>query len=109
MTMNNISNSGGHTCCGENIQTTTHYLLHCPNYLNERMTLLNNLQNVEENILDTIPDFQRYSFSVIHLKMQKTQNATIQYISDIQRFDVPLTILRKLQKIENLFTMLSPP
>ena len=30
--------------CGENIKTTTHYLLHCPNYLNERMTLWNNLQ-----------------------------------------------------------------
>ena len=38
--------------CGENIETTTHYLLHCPNYLNERMTLWNNLQNIDENILD---------------------------------------------------------
>ena len=38
--------------CGENIETTIHNPLHCPNYLNKRMTLLNNLQNVEENILD---------------------------------------------------------
>ena len=38
--------------CGENMETTTHYLLQCSNYLNERMTLLTNLQNVEENILD---------------------------------------------------------
>ena len=38
--------------CEENIETTTHYLLHYLCYLNERMTLLNNLQNVEENILD---------------------------------------------------------
>ena len=40
--------------CVENIETTTHYLLHCPNYLNERMTLWNNLQNTDENILENI-------------------------------------------------------
>ena len=38
--------------CGENIETTTLNTLHCPNYLNKRMTLLNNLQNVEENTLN---------------------------------------------------------
>ena len=34
---------------GENIETTTHYLLRCCNHLNGRMTLLNDLQNFEEN------------------------------------------------------------
>ena len=37
--------------CGENIEITL-YLLHCRSYLNGLITLLNNLQNVEENILD---------------------------------------------------------
>ena len=38
--------------CGENIETTTHYLLHCSNYLNERIAFLTNVQNVEGTILD---------------------------------------------------------
>ena len=60
--------------CRENIETTTHYLLHCPNYLNERMTLWNNLQKLTKiSLIEIIPDFQRYSFSVILLStMQKT-------------------------------------
>ena len=61
--------------CGQNIETTTHYLLHCSNYLNGRMKLLTNLQNVEENILDR--NNSRLSeillFSVLHLTMQKPQ------------------------------------
>ena len=83
--------------CGENIETTTHNLLHCPNYLNERMTLWNNLQNIHKKILDR--NYSRLSeifFSVILLsKMQKTQVFYILpfNIYMILRFDVPLTNL----------------
>ena len=37
---------------GENIKNITQYLFPCSNYLNERMTLWSNLENVEEKILD---------------------------------------------------------
>ena len=83
--------------CGENIETTTHYLLHCSNYLNERMTLLTNLQNVEENILDRnnsqlseILLFSDTSFN--DAKKTSILNFTIQYIFDTKRFDVPLSL-----------------
>ena len=96
--------------CGENIETTTHYLLHCSNYLNERMTLLTNLQNVEENILDRnnsqlseILIFSDSSFN--DAKKTSILNFTIQYIFtyftlwplfmdgvDTKRFDVPLSL-----------------
>ena len=36
----------------ENIETTTHYLLHCPNCLDQRITLLNSFQNIEKDIPD---------------------------------------------------------
>ena len=36
-------------------------------------------------------------------------NANIQYIFDTKKFDVTLKNLWKLQKFENLFTVLSPP
>ena len=91
--------------CGENIETTTHYLLHCSNYLNERMTLLTNLQNVEENILDR--NYSRLSEILLFgdssfndAKNTSILNSTIQYIFDTKRFDVPLTNLWKLQKFE---------
>ena len=32
--------------CGKNIETTTQYLLHCSNYLNEIVTLMANLQSI---------------------------------------------------------------
>ena len=84
--------------CGENIETTTHYLLHCPNYLNERMSLWNNLQNIDENILDR--SYSRLSEILLfgdssfnEAKNTSILNATIQYIYDTKRFDVPLTNL----------------
>ena len=43
--------------CGDGIETTIHYLLHCPNYLDERRTLLDSLQSFGENIYDK-NDFQ---------------------------------------------------
>ena len=80
---------------GENIETTTHYLLHCPNYLNERMTLLNRLQNVEENILDRNDYRLSEILLFLRLMMQKTiiLNATIQYIFDPKKIDDLLTNL----------------
>ena len=85
-------------CCSENIETTTHYLFKWPSHLDERMKLLNNLQNVEEEIILDKNDSQ-------HSDMQ------IQYIFDTKGFDVRLTHLWKFwkwQKFENLFTVLSP-
>ena len=38
--------------CGYDIETGIDYLLHCPNYLDERRTLLENLQSIGENIHD---------------------------------------------------------
>ena len=38
--------------CGNEIETSTHYLLHCPNYTNERMTLLNKIKSINYSILE---------------------------------------------------------
>ena len=37
--------------CGEKIETSTHFLLHCSNYSNERLTFLNIIRNIDSNIL----------------------------------------------------------
>ena len=38
--------------CGKDIQTLSHYLRHCPDYLQERVTLLNTVMCIIPNILD---------------------------------------------------------
>ena len=65
-------------------------------------------------LIEIIPDFQRYSFSILlHLTMQQTQAfyvlPFIHYIFDTKIFDIRLTNLWKSRKFENPFTVLSPP
>ena len=36
---------------GENIETSTHFLLHCSNYSNERLSFLNIIRNIDSNNL----------------------------------------------------------
>ena len=38
--------------CGQEILTSTHFLLHCSNHSNERLTFLNIIRNTDKNILD---------------------------------------------------------
>ena len=38
--------------CGEDIETKSHYLLHCPDCLQERKTLLNTISCIVPNIFD---------------------------------------------------------
>ena len=38
--------------CGEDIQTSSHYLFHCPELVQERMTLLNTVSCIVANIFD---------------------------------------------------------
>ena len=38
--------------CGQDNETSTHFLLHCSNYSNEKFTFLNIIRNTDRNILD---------------------------------------------------------
>ena len=38
--------------CGQDIETSTNFLLHCSNYSNERLTFLNIVRNIDSNILN---------------------------------------------------------
>ena len=42
--------------CDEDIETSSYYLFHCPDYLQERMTLLNTVRLIDTNILDLSND-----------------------------------------------------
>ena len=79
--------------CGHNVETT-HFLLHCSNYSNGRLTFLNIIRNINSNIL-----------SKYDLKVTKTlygdssydntnntliMNVTMDFLFASKRFDVPL-------------------
>ena len=81
---------------GDDIETTIHYLHHCPNYLDERRILLHNLESIGENIHDK-NDFQISELLLFDVSSNNDAlntcilNATIQNILAPKRFHVPLT------------------
>ena len=82
--------------CGDDIETTIHYLLHCSNYSDEGRTLLEGLQSIGENIHDK-SDSQITELLLFGVSSNNDAsntyilNATIQCILATKRFDVPLT------------------
>ena len=73
--------------CGDEIETSTHYLLHCPTYTNERMTLLNKIKSINCSILESsdaaVIKILLFSGSSNTLIL----NSTIEYIISTQRFE----------------------
>ena len=50
---NNFQDTLNPLCtCGCDVENTCHFLLHCPNFLTERNTLLNKITNIDSNILN---------------------------------------------------------
>ena len=77
------------------METTIHYLLHCLNFSNERLTLFNKLQSTDGNILSK-DDF-RISKALLFgddsfndVKNSSVLTSSIEYTLSTKRFDVPL-------------------
>ena len=84
------------SCCGKDIETTVHYLLHCRLFSDERSIFLNNIQNIDENVLSE--KASKISETVLFgiSSFSDTKNTSIlititDYILSTKRFDVPLT------------------
>ena len=81
--------------CGTDVEITTHYLLHCPLFSDERLILINNIRNIDSNILNLNDSkfsevllFGKSSFN--NSKNTFIINTTIEYIASSKRFEVPL-------------------
>ena len=81
--------------CGMDVESSSHFLLQCPSYINERCTFMSNLNRINPQISQTSLQlltntllFGNSSYS------DKTNthilNATIDYIQLTKRFDEPL-------------------
>ena len=81
--------------CGQNIETSTHFLLHCSNCSNERLTFLNIIRNIDSKILSKndlkVTETLLYGDSSYdHTKNTLIMNATMKFLFASKRFDVPL-------------------
>ena len=84
--------------CGIEVETTAHFLLHCPNYLHERKTLLDNIKSVLPNIFEQSDSFINNVLLFGDASLDDssniiTLNATINYIRSTKRFDASNTII----------------
>ena len=82
-------------CGSGNIESTSHYLLHCSEFSNERMVLLNQIRQIDFNILERenseitqvlLFGDPSYNNNINTLIL----NATIEFLVSSKRFDEPL-------------------
>ena len=80
---------------GKEVETTFHILLSCPNYSDERLTLLNKIRNINPNILENIKSRLTRLFLYGDKNFTASTNliilnSTIEYILATKRSDKPL-------------------
>ena len=85
-TLNSICN------CGEDIETSCHYLLHCSLYTNERLALLNIIQGIDKSILELtdshIVEVLLYGRKLLDISSNTNiLNATIDFLLETKRFE----------------------
>ena len=81
--------------CGLDIESTSHFLLHCPSFNVERYTLLNTLNKIDCKLLELTKSSLSQTLLYGHTLFDKekntlTLNATIEYILSTERFEEPL-------------------
>ena len=81
--------------CGQNIETSTHFLLHCSNYSNERLTFQNIIRNIDSNILSK--NDLRVTETLLYGDSSNDDtnkilimNATMEFLFASKKFDVSL-------------------
>ena len=81
--------------CGNDIESTVRFFLHCPNFTTQRQTLLNKLKSINasimtenENSVVRTPLFGRPDFN--YSTNKEIINATISFILTIERFNCAL-------------------
>ena len=60
--------------CGQDIETSAHFILHCSNYSNRRLTFLNIIRNIDSNILskNNLKVTKHFFMVTAHMTIQTT-------------------------------------
>ena len=78
--------------CGEDIETSCYYLLHCSFYTNERLAFLNVIKGIDNSILELnyshIVEVLLYGIKFLDISSNTTiLNATIDFLLKTKKFD----------------------
>ena len=81
--------------CGLDIESTSHFLLHCPTFNDERYTLLSILNNIDCKLLELTKSSLSQNLLYSNTLFDKEKNTiilnkTIEYILFNERFEEPL-------------------
>ena len=81
--------------CGLSIESTSHFLLHCPIFHDKRHTLLSTLNNIDSKILESNDSYltQTLLFGSTSFNSETNTldlNATIDYILSTEIFEEPI-------------------
>ena len=95
-------------CCGRDIESVEHFLLHYPQFVNEKLTLLRTIGNINYRLIENANSvltqtllFRNTSFNIF--SGTKILNAITNFILLTKRFDEPLF----LNKISLIFLYVS--
>ena len=81
--------------CGNDVESTEHFLLHCPQFVNERRTLLSTLGNFNCSLLENTSKVLTQTLLFGNTSLSPSDNskilsATIDFILSTKRFDEQL-------------------
>ena len=79
--------------CGSSMESTSHFLLHCPIFHDKRHTLLSTLKNIDCKILESTNSYLTLLFGCTSFDSETNTlviNAIIDYILSTERFEEPL-------------------
>ena len=81
--------------CGSDIETTSHFFLHCHNFSAKRKSFLDKIKNIDENILNqsnvATTETLLFGNPAFHVDKHKAIiSATVEYITSTERFNEPL-------------------
>jgi len=80
--------------CGQDIETTSHFLLHCPLYVKNRTTFLNKIKMINSELIENSDNvLSNILFGFTSLSIENNTfilNSTIEFLLESRRFDKPL-------------------
>ena len=80
--------------CGKDIESTSHFLLQCSLFLNERQVLVNKIRDIDSSFIDQNENSLCYTLLIGKENMNDSENThvlkeTIEHILSSERFNVP--------------------
>ena len=81
--------------CGNDIESTNHFLLQCSLLLNKKQVLMNKIRDIDSSLIDQNESSVCYTLLFGKENMNDSENthivkATIEFILSTERFNVPL-------------------